>query len=228
MGSAGSFSQQPFAIQRQAQAHLSQANPNLDVMGDSQLRQQYMQTQPGFQIGPPGQQPSNASSTFQGGQPNSPERRSGMHEGTTAQTAISSRVIGPEDFQRRFRQHGNLLVSNQGDHCIIYSGSIPTAEENDYKPIAMTATRLGEGNEYSSSWTMDHDRPRLAENAFGQLPLWLVQRIAMGHIMGAPDPTTLEIGDVQQMIDIAHRVLVEQLFKRRADIRCNDGYSRPC
>jgi hypothetical protein len=98
-------------------------------------------------------------------------------------------------------------VSNQGERCIIYSGSIPTAEENEYKPIAMTATRIVDGHEYSGSWTTDQDRPRMAENTFGQMPLWLVQRFAMG----AADPTTPEIGDVQQRIDIDHRVLVERM-----------------
>ena len=207
-GSAGSFPQQPFAIQRQAQAHLSQVNPNTEGMGDSQQWQQFMQTQPMFQMGTAGQQISNMNSTFQGGQQQtSPERRSGANEGTTAQTAVTSRVIGPEDFQRRFRQHGNLLVSNQGEHCILYSGSIPTAEENEYKPIAMTATKIGDRNENSEPWTTDQDRPRMAENTFGQMPLWLVQRFAMG----AADPTTPNSGDVQQMIDTAHRVLIERM-----------------
>ncbi len=47
----------------------------------------------------------------------------------------------------------------------------------------------------------------MAENTLGQMPLWLVQRFAMG----AADPTTPEIGDVQQMIAIAHRLLVERM-----------------
>ena len=119
-------------------------------------------------MGPAGQQISSTNSQFQGGQPQIPqERRSGTNEGNTAQTAIKSRVIGPEDFHRNFRQHGNVLVSNQGEHCILYSGSIPTAEEHDYKPIAMTATTIEKRNENSELWKADNYRPRMAENAFG-------------------------------------------------------------
>ena len=59
--SAGSFPLQPFAIQRQAQAHLSQVSPNPEGMGDYQQWQQFMQTQPMFQMGPTGQQISNTN-----------------------------------------------------------------------------------------------------------------------------------------------------------------------
>ncbi len=35
-------------------------------------------------------------------------------------------------------------MGKQGELCILYSGSISTTEDSDYKPIAITATKIGE------------------------------------------------------------------------------------
>jgi hypothetical protein len=142
-----------------------------------------MKQMPPIQLGHGGSQPFSAPSPpviptqgclaaggYASATPSTPDRRSGVTEGFTAQTAISA---------QDFRPQGNLLYTQQGGRYIIFdgplnNGSIPTDDDPvPEKRVAMTAEICREDSVES-----DHDCHELATAAFVDLPMWILQLFA--------------------------------------------------
>ncbi len=150
----------------------------------------------------------------QGSSSVSNDRRQTSSEGPTAQSASVTRAITPADFQRMYRQNGNMLTGPTGQQYVMFSGEFPTEETDSSRRVAHTARVVPPsppaGGDSAELYTSTHSaaaREELTSTAFLQFPLWIQQRYACAQ----PDDSSPLKEELQSVVKLANQTFLERL-----------------